>query len=57
MTCFFASPLPASYSILGQVHVLGALSDDDDVDVLVARADARIRLAGRRQGVQLELVP
>ena len=38
------------------VQVLGVLADDDDVDVLVARAHARVRLAGAQACVQLELV-
>ena len=39
-----------------RVQVLGVLAHDDDVDAVVARADARIRLAGADAGVELELV-
>ena len=39
-----------------RVEVLGVLADDDDVDVLVPRADARVRLARAQAGVELELV-
>ncbi len=40
-----------------RVEVLRVLADDDEVDVLVARADARVRLARAQARVQLELVP
>src|SRR5438552_2570185 len=37
-----------------RVEVLGVLSDDDQVDVVVARLDARHRLGGAEVGVQPE---
>ena len=38
------------------VEVLGVLADDDEVDALVARAHARVRLAGPDARVEAELV-
>src|SRR5438132_9920495 len=37
------------------VDVLGVLPDDDQVDVVVPRADPRIALAGANQGIEIEL--
>ena len=38
------------------VEVLGVLADDDQVDVVEARADARVRLARPHLRVQVELL-
>ena len=38
------------------VQVLGVLAHDHEVDVVVARAHARVRLAGAQAGVEAELV-
>jgi len=38
------------------VEVLGVLADDDEIDLLVARADARVGLARTEAGVETELV-
>ena len=46
--------LGALFELDACVEVLGVLADDDQVDVLVARADARIALAGANLGVEVE---
>ena len=64
--CFGCSPFSSSITRCGvgaagleldaRVEVLGVLADDHEVDAVVARADARVGLAGPQAGVEPELV-